>query len=78
MAGLPTSIVERAKSILKQKFENNEQIFETLMDENTLNDNIENDFLKQLLDEIKATKTDEITPIEALKILNDIKTKYSN
>ena len=35
------------------------------------------DELKLLHDEIKAISTNEITPIEALKILNDIKTKYN-
>ena len=31
-----------------------------------------------LADEIKAISIDEITPIEALKILNDLKKKYNS
>ncbi len=76
MAGLPTSIVNRAKEILNQKFENNDQIFKELIDSKIIND-VNNDNSMQLIDEIKELNTDEITPIEALKILNDIKTKYN-
>ena len=78
MAGLPISIVKRAYEILKQKFENNNQIFETLAESSTTND--ANDYIHQkiFMDEIKELNTDEITPIEALRILNDIKTKYNS
>ena len=77
MAGLPISIVNRAKEVLKQKFENNNQIFETLIDSNIINDVNEDNDIKLLIDELKELNTDEITPIEALRILNDIKTKYN-
>jgi len=75
MAGLPISIVDRAKEVLKKKFENNDQIFETLIDNKIKNDDKD---LTLLIDEIKELNIDEITPIEALRILNDIKTKYNS
>jgi len=78
MAGLPISIVNRAKEILKQKFENNDQIFETLAGSKNINEVNDDKDLRQLMDEIKALNTDETTPIQALKILNDIKTKYNS
>ena len=77
MAGLPISIVNRAKEVLKQKFENNNQIFETLIDSNIINDVNEDNDIKLFIDELKELNTDEITPIEALRILNDIKAKYN-
>ena len=77
MAGLPISIVNRAKEILKRKFENNNKMFETLIDSKIINDVNEDIDIKPIIDEIKEINTDEITPIEALRILNDIKTKYN-
>ena len=78
MAGLPNSIIERAKEILTQKFENNDELFETLIDNKPIIDNKTNNELKLLKEQIEALNIDEITPIEALKILNDIKKIYSN
>jgi len=75
MAGLPISIVNRAEEILRQKFENNNQIFETLVEDRNINNVDENKDLELLMDKIKELNIDEITPIEALRILNDIKTK---
>ena len=78
MAGLPNSIITRAKEILTQKFENNDELIETLIDRNPIIGIKINDDLNLLIDEIQDLNIDEITPIEALKILNDIKKKYSN
>ena len=78
MAGLPNIIINRANEILKHKFENNDEIFETLADTKLLIDNPEKDEFNLLADEIKAINIDEITPIEALKILNDLKKKYNS
>ena len=78
MAGLPNSIITRAKEILTQKFENNDELIETLIDRKPIIDIKINDDLNLLIDEIQDLNIDEITPIEALKILNDIKKKYSN
>lgn len=77
MAGLPNSIIQRAKEILMHKFENNNEIIETLIDKNLLKDESQNNNLNFLADEISSVIVDEITPIEALRILNDIKKKYS-
>jgi DNA mismatch repair protein MutS len=78
MAGLPNSIITRAKEILTQKFENNDDLIETLVDNKPIIDNKINDDLYLLIEEIQSLSIDEITPIEALKILDDIKKKYSN
>jgi Mismatch repair ATPase (MutS family) len=74
MAGLPISIVDRAKEILKQKFENNNRMFEILSDNNIfmVNEVNKHQDQKVLMDEIKELNTDEMTPIEALRLLNDI------
>ena len=80
MAGLPISIVNRAKEILERKFENNDKMFETLSESKIVNDvNDVNDGLdiKPIIDQIRELNVDEITPFEALRILNDIKTKYN-
>jgi len=77
MAGLPNSIIQRAKEILMHKFENNDEIIEALIDKNLLKDESQNNNLNFLADEISSISVDEITPIEALRILNDIKKKYS-
>ena len=78
MAGLPDIIINRASEILKHKFENNDEIFETLADTKLIIDNPEKDEFNLLVDEIQAINIDEITPIKALKILNDIKKKYNS
>ena len=78
MAGLPNSIIQRAKEIFSHKFENNDEIFETLADTKLLIDNPGKDEFNLLVDEIQAINIDEITTIEALKILNDIKKKYNS
>ena len=78
MAGLPNIIINRANEILKHKFENNDEIFETLADSKLIIDSPRKEELNLLADEIKAISIDEITPIEALKILNDLKKKYNS
>ncbi|OUW80162.1 MAG: DNA mismatch repair protein MutS [bacterium TMED217] len=78
MAGLPNSIIKRAKEILSQKFENNDELIETLIDDEPIIDNKIKDNFNLLIKEIQDIRIDEITPIEALTILNDIKKKYSN
>ena len=75
MAGLPNIIINRANEILKHKFENNDEIFETLADSKLIIDSPRREELNLLADEIKAISINEITPIEALKILNDLKKK---
>ena len=77
MAGLPISIVNRAKEILKRKFENNDKMFETLIHSKIINDVNDEIDIKPIIDQIKEINTDEITPIEALRILNDFKKKYN-
>ena len=57
--------------------ENNNEIIETLINDNLLKDESQNNNLNFLADEINAINIDEITPMEALRILYDIKKKYS-
>ena len=57
MAGLPISIVNRAKEILKQKFENNDQIFETLIDSKIINDVNDDKDTKLIVVKINADQT---------------------
>ena len=55
-----------------------DEIFETLAGSELIIDSPKKEEFNLLADEIKAIRIDEITPIEALKILNDIKKKYNN
>ncbi len=77
MAGLPPSVVERAKEILIHKFENNDELMQNL-DEIQSIDFVEKEKEDDKLKiELEKIKTNNITPIEALNILNDIKKKYN-
>ena len=77
MAGLPSSVVERAKEILFHKFENNDKIIQHLDEKQDVNFKEKNDDNIQLKMELEKLQTNDITPIEALNILNDIKKKYN-
>ena len=77
MAGLPNSIIMRAKEILSKKFDNNDELFETLIDNDIINNVEVKDKSHLLMKEIQSLNIDELAPIEALKILDDIKKKYS-
>ena len=57
---------------------NNDEIFETLADSKLIIDSPRREELNLLADEVKAISINEITPIEALKILNDLKKKYNS
>ena len=47
--------------------------------DNKIINNVDNGSdLKLIIEEIKELNINEITPLEALKILNDIKKKYNN
>jgi DNA mismatch repair ATPase MutS len=77
MAGLPFSVVRRAKEILHHKFENNDKIMHYLDEKQNVNLQKKEDKNTQLKIELKKLQTNDITPIEALNILNDIKKKYN-
>jgi DNA mismatch repair protein MutS len=77
MAGLPSSVVERAKEILFHKFENNDEIIQHLDEKQDANFKEKNDDNIQLKTELEKLRTNDITPIEALNILDDIKKKYN-
>jgi DNA mismatch repair protein MutS len=79
MAGLPSSIIARAKQILIQKFENNDQLTDNLNNDDLMNpiDKIENEEMIKLKNEIESLNINDITPVQALSILNEIKNKYN-
>ena len=79
MAGLPSSVIARAKQILIQKFENNDQLTDNLNNDDLMNpiDKIENEEMIKLKGEIESLNINDITPVEALSILNEIKNKYN-
>jgi DNA mismatch repair protein MutS len=79
MAGLPSSVIARAKKILIQKFENNDQLTDNLNNDDLMNpiDKIENEEMIKLKGEIESLNINDITPVEALSILNEIKNKYN-
>ena len=79
MAGLPSSVITRAKQILIQKFENNDQLTDNLNNDDLINpiDKIENEEMIKLKDEIESLNINDITPVQALSILNEIKNKYN-
>lgn len=79
MAGLPPSVVSRAKEILIHKFDKNDQLIDNLVRDNegfSKHLDLDRDVLK-IKNEIEALDLNQITPIEALSILNDIKKKYN-
>ena len=77
MAGLPSSVIERAREILFHKFENNDAIIQHLDEKQDINFQEKDDDSIQLKAELEKVQTNDITPIEALNILNDIKKKYN-
>ena len=79
MAGLPSSVIARAKQILIQKFENNDQLTDNLNNDDLIRpiDKIENEEMIKLKGEIENLNINDITPVEALSILNEIKNKYN-
>ena len=79
MAGLPPSVVSRAKEILIHKFDKNDQLIDNLVRDNEVFSkhlDLDREVLK-MKNEIEALDLNQITPIEALSILNDIKKKYN-
>jgi DNA mismatch repair protein MutS len=79
MAGLPSSVISRAKEILVHKFENNNQLIDNLVSDNTgfsKHLRLDSDEFK-IKDEIAALDLNQMTPIQALSILNDFKKKYN-
>jgi DNA mismatch repair protein MutS len=81
MAGMPKSIVERAGEILKQLETNNRQdgISKPIGEENRGDGyqlsffQLDDPVLTQIRDEIKNVDINNLTPIEALNKLNEIK-----
>ena len=76
---MPSSVIARAKQILIQKFENNDQLTDNLNNDDLINpiDKIENKEMIKLKGEIENLNINDITPVQALSILNEIKNKYN-
>ena len=77
MAGLPYKVIKRSKVLLKS-FMKDKKIFNNQNKENALTQN-QLDLFKideDIIDELKKINIDELTPMQALNKLNEIKNKY--
>ena len=77
MAGLPNEVILRAHEILESLSlnENNNKNVEEY-DSNRLKQSITKSMYDELIDELQSINVDNIAPIKALKILDDLKKKY--
>ena len=77
MAGLPYKIIKRSKILLESFMKDKKQINSTYS-ENDINQNQLDLFNldSEIIDELKKIKIEELTPIQALNKLSEIKNKY--
>lgn len=81
MAGMPSPVIKRSTSILKQlETNNNDSIAKPLSKDNSQEDGMQLSFfqlddpvLSSIRDELKNLQIDSLTPLEALNKLNEIK-----
>ena len=84
MAGMPKTVLERSKKILKQleKSHSSEELTAKVKDLNSEMQlsffNLDDPLLEELKADILDTDIDRLTPMEALMKLNEIKRKLSN
>ena len=77
MAGLPNEVILRAHEILESlslNENNNKNVKE--YDSHRLKQSIKKSMYDELIDELQSINVDNIAPIKALKILDDLKKKY--
>ena len=74
---LEKQIILPSDTKASKDFENNDQIIRHLDEKQDVNFQEKDDDSIQLKTELEKLQTNDITPIEALNILNDIKNKYN-
>ena len=71
MAGLPSSVIERAREILFHKFENDDEIIRHLDEKQDVNPQVKDDDSVQLRAEIEKLKTNENPYTSAARYIYD-------
>ena len=77
MAGLPNEIILRANEILGSLTKDEKQV--TMIEDynsDRLKQSLKNNILNELTNELKSISIDEMSPLEALSKINELKTKY--
>ena len=82
LAGLPRSVIERAREVLKKHEQSEHELSETLTPEASVNGNGSQNVLftaldRAVIDRLKAANLDELKPIEALNLLAELKKQVS-
>jgi DNA mismatch repair protein MutS len=82
LAGLPKSVIERAREVLKRHEQSEHELSETLSPGAGTNGNGNQDVLftaldRAVIDKLKAADLDELKPIEALNLLAELKRQIS-
>lgn len=80
LAGMPKTLIKRAKSILKEIDKEDTKIDFPIADfavQNEMEDDKNIHELKDFKDEIKNINVNEITPIQSLQLLNELVIKAS-
>jgi DNA mismatch repair protein MutS len=82
LAGLPRSVIERAREVLKKHEQSEHELSETLTPGASANGNGSQNVLftaldRAVIDRLKAADLDELKPIEALNLLAELKRQIS-
>jgi len=78
MAGLPQSILDRANEILIHHLKESKEVGNYLPEKHTNQVSMFQDDVLSYLEDLRNININEVTPIEALKILDDLKKKYES
>ena len=78
MAGLPKAILDRANEILKHHLKESQDVGNYLPEKHANQVSIFQDDALSYLNDIKKININEVTPLEALKILDELKKKYES
>jgi DNA mismatch repair protein MutS len=78
LAGLPRSVIERAREVLKRHEQSEHELSETLTPGASANGNGNQNVLftaldRAVIERLKAAELDELKPIEALNLLAELK-----
>ena len=78
MAGLPKSILERANEILLHHLNESKEVGNYLPKENLNQTSLFEEDILSFIKDLKNININEITPMEALRLLDDMKKKYES